>query len=299
MLNPVHLATLRAVVATGSFSAAARRLGYTASAVSQQIGTLERTVGVALFDRTASSARPTPTAIYLAQESEVILGRLQALEVEVRRHAGTVPTLRLGSFTTAARHLLPPALAGAFVATGAVDIHQTDGRDDVLLPLVGSGDLDLAILYLYSGVPANWPSDLVVRHLLDEPMLLLMRNGDTHLAERLAQGGLAALADESWVTLDGDQAHHRALVAACREAGFEPRIALEVPTTDVLPALVAAGIGLAIVSRMGLQVHADVSAHPLSAVTRQVYAVSPDRPNALVDTLVDELRIAAQDWLKV
>lgn len=296
MLNPIHLATLRAVVSSGSFNAAASRVGYTASAVSQQMGALERAVGVPLFERSASSTIATATALYLAEESEEILTRLQTLEVAVRRHSGTVPTLRLGSFTTAARHLLPSALAGAFVSTGAVDVHQIDGRDDMLVPLIDQDELDLAIVYRYSGVPTNWPPHLVVRHLLHEPMLLLLRDSDTLTADALARDGIAALAEQTWITLDGDQPHHRALVAACGEAGFAPQISLEVPTTDVLPALVAAGIGAAIVSRLGFQPHAGVAAHPLP-LTRQVYAVSPDRAHALVDTVVTELRIAAQEWL--
>ena len=66
MLNPVHLKTLTVVLRFGSFADAARYMGYTSSAVSQQISALERQLKVRLFDRDARSIRPTSAAVEIA-----------------------------------------------------------------------------------------------------------------------------------------------------------------------------------------------------------------------------------------
>lgn len=296
MLNPVHLETLRAVVTAGSFSGAARRLGYTASAVSQQIGILERTVGVSLFDRKPSCAHPTPGALLLAREADVILERLRRAELEVRRLSGNAHTLRIGTFMTAARQLLPRALAEAMLAQGGVDIQQVEGRDDALLPMLVAGDLDLALVYRFPEASARWMPSLHLDHLMDEPMMVLLSRADTDRVDAFRREGLAGLADASWITLDNQQAHHRALVEICRAAGFEPRISLEVHSIDVFPPLVEAGIGAAVVPQLGLPDHAGVIAMPLAGVVRQVYAARVQRDEPLVELLIQKLRQTVDDW---
>jgi len=76
MLNPVLLRTLTVVLRTSSFAEAARELGYTGSAVSQQIAALERSIRMQLFERSAHSIRPTPAAIMLAVFAAFTLGEL-------------------------------------------------------------------------------------------------------------------------------------------------------------------------------------------------------------------------------
>lgn len=83
MLNPVHLRTLSVVLRTGSFAEAARRLGYTGSAVSQQISALERQLKTSLFERDAHSIRATPAAEFIASRSSAALGALEALEDDI------------------------------------------------------------------------------------------------------------------------------------------------------------------------------------------------------------------------
>ena len=83
MLNPVHLRTLVEVVKTGSFAEAARRLGYTSSAVSQQISAFERAVGVTLFEREAHSIRPASAALLIADRGGELLAAFDGFEHEV------------------------------------------------------------------------------------------------------------------------------------------------------------------------------------------------------------------------
>src|SRR5699024_9840120 len=108
MLNPVHLQTLITVLRTGSFADAARELGYTGSAVSQQVARLERSARVTLFDRSARSITPTPAAELLASRSREVLATIRDLEDDVLAIAkGRLGTLRVGSFPTASERLLP------------------------------------------------------------------------------------------------------------------------------------------------------------------------------------------------
>src|SRR5881628_4146083 len=102
MLRLDHLATLQTVLRRGSFADAARELGYTASAVSQQIGALERNTGLALFEREAKSIRPTTAAHHLMESSRTLLADADALWEEIRRLAtGQSGRVRLGAFATA------------------------------------------------------------------------------------------------------------------------------------------------------------------------------------------------------
>ncbi len=78
MLNPVHLQTLTAVIQSGSFADAARQLGYTGSAVSQQIAALERAVKMPLFERDARSVKPTPAGQFVAERSKEAIAALAA-----------------------------------------------------------------------------------------------------------------------------------------------------------------------------------------------------------------------------
>src|SRR3981189_3516002 len=99
MLNPVHLRTLTMVIRTGSFADAARRLGYTGSAVSQQIAALERAVKMPLFERDAHSVRPTPAGEFLAERAREALAALGSLEDDIRGMSqGSIGRLPLGAF---------------------------------------------------------------------------------------------------------------------------------------------------------------------------------------------------------
>ena len=119
MINPVHLQTLLEVVRRGSFAAAATQLGYTASAVSQQMSALERDSGVALFTRSARSVLPTEAALVMSRHAAKVLTDIDALlAASSRTEEGTSQELRLGIFPSLATYVLPrllrsPRVAGA------------------------------------------------------------------------------------------------------------------------------------------------------------------------------------------
>ncbi|MGY1683275.1 LysR family transcriptional regulator [Geodermatophilus sp. SYSU D01176] len=250
MLNPLHLRTLTTVLQTGSFAVAARQLGYTPSAVSQQIAALERAVRLPLFERDARSVRPTPAAAFLAARGQEVLAALGVLQDDLRAFAdGVLGTVRLGSFPTASRHLLPGALAGLARSHPAVEVVLDEGEPDELAPRVQDGDLDVALVYGYTRVPGRRPRALSMTPLLREDLVLLLPAG--HPLAGAGEARLAELADATWVTTrqgtDGATCLHR----LCAEAGFEPRVSYRSNDYDVIRGFVRSGLGIALVPVLG------------------------------------------------
>jgi DNA-binding transcriptional LysR family regulator len=250
MLDPQHLRTLTTVLQTGSFAAAARRLGYTPSAVSQQIAALERAVRLPLFDRAARSIRPTPAAAFLSTRGQEVLATLGALQDDLRGLAeGATGTVRLGSFPTASEHLLPPALAALAISHPSVEVLLDEGEPDELTPRVLDGDLDVALVYRYTPVPVRGTRALTITPLLREDLVLMLPSG--HPLAEAEEVRLGDLADTVWVTTRQGSVGATCLQRICAEAGFEPRVSFRSNDYDVIRGFVRAGLGVALVPVLG------------------------------------------------
>ena len=168
-----HLAALEAVVRTGSFGAAARELGYTQSAVSQQIAQLEKVVGHKLFDRPGGPRRvePTEAGLLLLRHADAIVARLDAARADMAALTeGAAGTLRVGVFQSVGANLLP-ALVRRFRAqwpSVAVRVREENDATE-LVHLLEHGELDLAFaeLPLPDG-PFEWAE------LFQDPYVLLV-----------------------------------------------------------------------------------------------------------------------------
>ena len=218
MLNPIHLRTLRECVRTGSFAEAARELGYTASAVSQQMILLERSVGAALFERSARSVRPTAVAAQLAERSGAALGALSTLEREVRAMVrGEAGSLRLASFATANARIVPTALAAVVAVRPNAEVQLDEGEPDEVLDGVLDGALDAAVVFDYDRDPRDWPVELRRAQLLAEPFALAV--APEHRLAGSAVVDLAQAAEETWICTRADTSGARSLVRLAAEAG--------------------------------------------------------------------------------
>ncbi len=243
MLNPIHLRTLRECVRTGSFAEAARALGYTASAVSQQVVALERALGTALFERAARSVRPTAVAQLLAERSADVLTALAELETQARSLVlGERGTLRLASFATANTRVLPPALAALVARRPGSDIELDEGEPDEVLQRVQDGAVDAAIVFDYDLHRRVWPDDLRRTELLAEPLTIAVPSSHSLPGPEI---DLGELADEPWVCTREDTAGARSLLRMAEASGFTPRIIFRSNDYDVLRDLVARGLGVA------------------------------------------------------
>ncbi len=299
MLDPIQLRTLRAVVAGGSFAAAAAELRYTASAVSQQIAALERTTGIALFERGPKFVSPTQAGLVLAERAGDVLVSLDALQRDVAALArGETGALRIGSFPTAGAHLLPPALAELTRDRPGVDLHLDEADLDVLLPALADGAIDIAVAYRYDLVPTSWSAQLIDHPLLDEPLRVLVSRRHPRASGPTLR--LAALRHERWVAPLAGSPGALNLERLCARAGFTPNVAFRSNDYAVVRGLVAAGLGVAIAPALAITEPAGraarISVCVLAGRTPKRHIVALHRrgnPNPLLPAMLTALRRAA------
>ncbi|GAA3358412.1 LysR family transcriptional regulator [Saccharopolyspora gregorii] len=251
MLNPIHLRTLQECVRTGSFAEAGRALGYTASAVSQQMALLERAVGAPLFERSARSARCTALAVRLTERSRDALGALESLEREVRAMvSGEEGSLRLAGFATANARILPGVLASVLERRPHAELQLDEGEPDEVVDSVLDGVLDAAVVFEYDLDPRQWPAELRVDEVVSEPMRLVLPAG--HRLTGAAEIPLHELADEPWICTRRDTSGARSLVRLAAASGFVPRITFRSNDYSVIRDLVARGMGVALLPGLAL-----------------------------------------------
>ncbi|MFG2193284.1 LysR substrate-binding domain-containing protein [Streptomyces sp. NPDC048639] len=291
MLKPVHLLTLRAVCRSGSFAVAARELGYTSSAISQQIAALEKDTGLVLFEREAHGIRATAAAHRLVDAGARVLAALDDLDHHVRELAtGTAGRLRLGSFPTASVRLVPAALTAFAASHPRAEIRLEEGEPDELLGPLAGGDLDVALAYEYGLSPRQWPDGLTAHPVLREDLLLL-RPRDSDLAAELP-----SLAGARWVTSREGTAGALSLNRLCAAAGFTPAVGFRSNNYDVVRELVSAGFGVAVVPALGHVEDERILATRLgrrSAFRRVVALHRGANSNPLLPAVLTALRRAA------
>ncbi|NLT27132.1 MAG: LysR family transcriptional regulator [Microbacteriaceae bacterium] len=292
MVNPTHLTTLVAVLRTGSFAGAARELGYTGSAVSQQIAALERETGLQLFDRDARGIRPTAIADQLQASAHDVFAAIASFDERVRSLGeGGSGLVRLGSFPTASRQFVPSALAEFVRSRPGVELELDEGEPDDLVPRLVEREIDLALAYQYDLVPASWPRSLTRLPLLSEQLVAFVPPGHPASGRGIE---LAELADETWIaTRDGSHCA-QALERACATAGFEPRIRYRSNNYSVVASFVRSGLGVAVIPALAALSLSDGETDTAEIVDLGVrrhvsMLVDRQRGNPAVAALVDAL----------
>jgi DNA-binding transcriptional LysR family regulator len=289
MIDVNRLRVFRAVVAEGSVVRAATNLGYTPSAVSQQVSALQRETGLTLVERRGRGIEPTTVGRLLAAESDGVLERLARLEA----YAGDLREGRIGSllvshFASAGSTWIPPVIAGL---TREFPSLRVDLRLTELLPETGDRpDVEIFV----EGAASSPLEGYDIEPLLTEPYVAVVPAG-----HRLAEGHavpLAELQEETWV--DNDVARgacRQRLLDACAAAGFAPCFQVETQDYPTAIAFVAAGAGITVLPRLGLATPpADVAVVPLvdPTPTRSILVRSRQslRQNPAVRRLLELLR---------
>lgn len=281
MIEARHLRVLRAVARTGSFSAAARELGCTQPAVSQQMKALEHSAGTTLLIRTGREMRLTEAGEVLVRHAAGILAGLTAAEEEVAAIAGLrAGRVRLTSFPSGSSTLVPTAVAGMRAAHPGTKISLVEAEPPKSVEMLRAGDCDITLAFRYVDLPTpaeeQW-DDLVVRPLLTDRLVGLVPDG-----HRLAAGDrpvrIEELAQEEWIA--GCPRCRRHLVEVCERAGFTPRIDFATDDYPAVVGLVAAGLGVAVLPELALEAVRPKGVavlEMLPAVQREVVALTlPD-----------------------
>ena len=255
MLDVRRLRVLREVAAQGSFSAAAQRLAYTQSAVSQQIAALEREAGARLVERGARGVRLTDAGRALVEHADVILARLADAEAELEALSGLRGgRLRLVSLPSVGATVMPPAIARFRERHPGVELTLALAEPRAAESGLRAGNYDVALTIQPPAAMCPPADDGLDRlHLLDDPMHLLLPA--THPLADVTRPRLADLADDPWLVGEpgAEQCPDVALLLrTCRSAGFEPRIALHSDDYLAIQGFVAAGVGVSLIPDLAL-----------------------------------------------
>ncbi|MFF5446017.1 LysR family transcriptional regulator [Streptomyces sp. NPDC012888] len=298
MIEARHLRVLRAVAGTGSFSAAARELGCTQPAVSQQMKALEHSAGTPLLVRTGREMRLTQAGEALVRHAAGILAGLTAAEEEVAAIAGLrAGRVRLVSFPSGSSTLVPTALAAMRAGHPGTRISLVEAEPPRSVEMLREGDCDVALAFRYAGTPdvGEW-QDLVVRPLLTDRLVGLVPEG--HRLAGAERVEMADLAEEPWIA--GCPRCRRHLVEVCEGAGFTPRIDFATDDYPAVVGLVGAGLGVAVLPELAVESVRTKGARTVAvepAVEREVVALTlPDlaRVPAVAATLAELERAAGR-----
>jgi DNA-binding transcriptional LysR family regulator len=242
-----HLAALQAVAEEGSFGRAAIRLGYTQSAVSQQIATLERLVGERLVER-PGGPRPisiTEAGTVLLRHADGIVARLRAAQADLAAlQDGSAGSLRVGTYQSVGARVLPEVMLRFSTAHPQVDVQLSESEDGALLRQVEAGDLDLTFIQL---PVADGPFEAI--ELLRDPHVLVVPANSP-----LAAGPVPSLREVGEEPLIGYRTctSGNQLESHLRLRGLVPEVVFRSDDNGTMQGMVAAGVGVALMPMLAV-----------------------------------------------
>ena len=252
-----HLVALDAVATEGTFARAAERLGYTQSAVSQQIASLERIVGDRVFDR-PGGPRPvelTPIGAHLLEHGRLLLAQLDVIGDELDRFRnGDVGRLRVGTFQSISATILPLLVGPMRERYPNLEITAVEcDRDDELIDRLSIGELDVS--FTVGAVDATFESQF----LLTDPFVLIARPDQF-------PSGPVSISDVSKEPLIGQHENSCQLIneAGLRSVGLDPQYVFRTNDNGTVAAMVRAGMGVAVMPMLCTEPEdARIALHPL------------------------------------
>lgn len=248
-----RLRLLRELRTRGTLGAVAAALGYSPSAVSQQLAVLEREAGARLIEKAGRGVRLTDAGQVLAEHAAVLLAAAEAARADLAALTGEVRgTVRVGGLQSATRRVLVPAVARLLAEAPALRVEVSELELEQALPELRLGRLDLVVSDEYDGSPRPRPAGLRFRPLLEEPLRLVLP-----AAHPCAADGdpvpLAALRSEVWTCSAAGTGHHAALVGTCRSlGGYEPDLRHRSNDADVQLELVRVAGAVALMPALTL-----------------------------------------------
>ncbi|MBB5913006.1 DNA-binding transcriptional LysR family regulator [Nocardia transvalensis] len=295
-LSLARLRMLRELYRRGTITAAATALHYTASAVSQQLAQLERDVGTRLFERRGRRVQLTDQGVLLAEHAGEILAAVeratQALEEAGESVTGKITA---GVWASVASGLVPDALTALARTHPGISVRTKELAPESTAAAVRDGSLDLSFVLDYSNYPMTWDRGLERAIIAVERLYAAVPVG----AVPAASVTLGELTEHPWILAPARSHFGHAVRLAFQSAGLEPRIDHEVEEQATAMAMVAAGLGVTLVSDLGLALRPPgVDIVPLGDVlTRTVslaYRTNTARRAALL-LVVDAIRTAAAE----
>jgi DNA-binding transcriptional LysR family regulator len=291
-----HLAALVAVAEVGTFGRAATALGYTQSAVSQQVAALEKAVGTAVFDRPGGPrpVRLTPVGEVLLEHARTVLSTLRTAAADVESlTTGERGRLRVGTIQSVGTQVLPRLLTRLRAERPGVEIELHESHDPaVLLAMVEAHDLDIT----FCTHPADGSTGPFVHHLvLEDPFVLLA----PATAPWIGRPSIS-IAEVTTHPLIGNRNPTCTGEAVLAFDGHEPTFVFQSDDNSTIQGCVAAGLGVALTPLLTIDI---------DDPTTTVVPIAPDvpprlvgvawhrarRPSVLLDAFVEATRAVCDD----
>lgn len=251
MFDVVRARSLHAVAHHGTISAAAAALHLTQSALSQQLARLEREVGQPLLVRRGRGVVLTDAGHLLVERTEEILTRITAAETALEAQRGRVTgRMAVAAFATATRAILPAALHHLRRHHPDLRLESREHDPTAALELLVRGDIDLAVIDEWDLARPPLPDGVDAAHLIDDVSDLALPTWHRLISEE-GPIDLAECADESWISWEPGVRAHAWLTRELRERGCAFSVAHAASEHQTFLALVAAGLGIALVPRLG------------------------------------------------
>ncbi len=277
-----HLLALQAVHEEGTFGRAAERLGFTQSAVSQQVATLEQIVGQPLFDRKPGPNPPTltPAGEVVHQHAVTLLAGIEEAELELSRLVrGVSGSLRVGTFQSISARVLPLALRQLYDQSPDVEITLVD--DDLhadVFDAIHAGELDLAF------AANELPEGVGSRYLAADPYVAVVQPDEPPGPLQLETLRSRPLIGQP----EADSCGH-AVNRGLERLGVSPHYAFRSHDNGAVQGMVAAGVGIAIVPLLTVD-----TSDPKISVRTTVPEIEPRKISVIWDESRTLLPVANQ-----
>ncbi|WBQ03763.1 LysR family transcriptional regulator [Kribbella sp. CA-293567] len=274
MIDLGRLRALHAVATYGSVGGAAEALGYTPSAVSQQLAKLERETRTVLIEKRGRGIVLTDAAQQLAATASQVLELVENAEVTLEHQRGqAIGSLAIAAFPTAARGLIPAMLPQLLADHPALDVSVTEADPFDAVVAVARGEIQIAIVHDWHNTPLAIPEELSRVKLGTDPADVLVPASHRLAGKEVVRA--EDLVGERWICQPAGSLCYEWLIRTMRKAEVEPEVAYSIAEYQTHLALLAQGIGIGLLPRLGRGPLPDgVIAIPLHpAPSRRLYAV--------------------------
>ena len=245
-----QLRMLTQVRTSGTISAAAMALGYTASAVSQQLSVLESVVGTPILCRIGRRVQLTDAGYVLVRHAEAILRQVEAAQADLEQLRRVVAgRLEIGVLESLSTSILPDVLQRLRTLHPELEVRARQIAPEPGVEHLCTGEIDGAFVIGDPVVPMKL-NDAIGRHLVCRDWFKIVVSEDDPLQGPTAD--LSELAGRPMIASDPRASCGRLLALACRHAGFEPNVVHQIDDYPSIFHLVASGAGVALVPDLAL-----------------------------------------------
>lgn len=250
MIDLVALRSLKAIDVHGSVVGAAEALGYSPSAISQQIKRLDKHFGLPSLEKFGRGIMLTEHGRRLAEQGASLLSQVELLEAGVQAESGKPSgTVRISAHSTACRGLLAPMLAELEAGDSAVTVTFVENDPWVSIDLVATGQVDLAVVHDWNTQPLRIPAHIQTLNLGGDVADVLL-----HRSHRLASRSEVTprdLVDEHWVSTPTGSICHDWLIRMFADIGADPHIPFYDSEFATHIALVEQCVAVGLLPRLG------------------------------------------------